>query len=476
MNHIQLCACLLLALGLSTPAGAVDAPKSSEFAWHATLALPAGASVARVTLPPEAMLRLQSSNAQDVRVFNAQGDAVAFAFAHPGSALPTLPPPPTRSYTAYPLFAAAQGQRQATGSVQVHLDQSSQQGSVWVRFGGTSEPASTSDAAATQLTSVLFDTRREQQTITALTLDGELPPNKLVHLTLASSPDLRQWTPVAVRGPVYRFEGSGAPSNNTLELAQALRLEGQYLRLSWDGQTGVQVNAFTGSVAPAWVPPTRVQAPLPPAMREGNTGMIWPLDFATPLAALHLNTSRNNTLVPVRILGRNDAAQAWRPLATTVVYRLGSTDPITSNPAVPLGGISVRWLKVEASNGMTLPAADWQATVEFEPIQLVFLASGQAPFELAVGRAHTLPAAVDASLLTSVVAGKLQDLPSATLTAMRANQSTAADAALLRLLPAGTEQRSVLLWLVLLGGVLLLAGVAYSLLRQLSNKPESKTP
>jgi hypothetical protein len=204
--------------------------------------------------------------------------------------------------------------------------------------------------------------------------------------------------------------------------------------------------------------------------------MIWPLDFATPLAALHLNTSRNNTLVPVRILGRNDAAQAWRPLATAVVYRLGTTAPITSNPAVPLGGISVRWLKVEATNGMALPAADLQATVEFEPIQLVFLASGQAPFELAVGRARTLPAAVDASLLTSVVAGKLQDLPSATLTAMRANQSTATDSALLRMLPAGTEQRSVLLWLVLLGGVLLLAGVAYTLLRQLSNKPESKAP
>ena len=475
MNCIPISA-LLLACGLSTPVLAVEAPMSAEFAWHATLVLPAGASVARVILPPEAMLRLQSSNAQDVRVFNAEGDAVAFAFANPGSVAPTQTPPQTRAFPAYPLFAAAQGQRHASGSVQVHLDQAGNQGSVWVRFGDTSVPVSTSDAAATRLPSVLFDTRSEKQTITALTVQGDLPPNALVHLSLASSPDLKQWTPVAVRGPVFRFEGAGGPNNHTLELAQALRLEGQYLRLNWDGQTGLLVNAFTGSVAPAWVPPTRVRAQLPPATREGNTGMIWPLDFATPLAALHLSTSRHNTLVPVRILGRNNAAQPWRSLATTVVYRLGSADQITSNPAVPLGGTSVRWLKVEATNGMALPAADLQATVEFEPIQLVFLASGQAPFELAVGRARTLPAAVDASLLTAVVAGKLEDLPSATLTDIRANQGTAVDSSLQRWLPAGTEQRSVLLWLVLLGGVLLLAGVAYTLLRQLSNKPVQKTP
>lgn len=471
MSRVLRPALMLLAGILSPPVWAVDAPAPSEFAWRASLALPADASVARVTLPPDAMLRLQSRDARDVRVFNAKGEAVAFALAAPPRATPGPLPPQTRPYTAHPLFTAASGKRPAPGSVQVHLDQAASQGSVWVRFGDTGGTVGAPDASATRLQSALFDTREDKQTVTAMTLQADLPPNVLVHLSLASSTDLAQWTPVALRGPVFRFEGVGAPANHTLELVQALRLEGRYLRLSWHGQTGVQVKGFTGSLVQALAPPIRVRAPLPPAIPDGNTGMNWPLDFATPLAALQLSTSRSNTLIPVRILGRNDAAQPWRQLATAVVYRLGAAGQETSNPPVALGGASVRWLRVEATHGMALPGPDLQATVEFEPIQLIFLASGLAPFELAIGRARTPAAAVDVSLLTSVMSGKLEDLPRATIAGVQLAQDTSSGATVKRWLPAGTEQRSVVLWIILLGAVLVLAGVAYALLRQLSAKP-----
>ena len=471
MNHVVRPALMLLAAILSTPVWAVDVPAPSEFAWRGTLTLPADASVVRMTLPPDAMVRLQSSDARDVRVFNAAGEAVAFAFATPTRATPGPVPPQTRPYTAYPLFAAANGTRPAKGSVQVHLDNTVSQGSVWVRFGDAGSTVGAPDASASRLQSALFDTRDDKQTIAALTLQADLPPNALVHFSLASSTDLAQWTPVALRGPAFRFEGAGAPSNHTLELVQALQLEGRYLRLSWNGQTGVQVNSVTGNVAQAWVPPTRVRALLSPAVPDGTSSMTWTLDFATPLAALHLNASRSNTLVPVRILGRNDAAQPWRHLATTLVYRLGSPGQETSNPPVALGGASVRWLRVEATHGMALPGLDLQATAEFEPVQIVFLTSGQAPFEVALGRPRTLAAAMDVSLLSSVIPGKLDDLPRATVAGVRFAQEASSGSSIKRWLPEGTGPRSIVLWIVLVGGVALLAGVAYALLRQLSVRP-----
>ncbi len=222
-----------------------------------------------------------------------------------------------------------------------------------------------------------------------MSLQAEFPANALVHFSLASSSDLVHWTPLALRGPLFRFEGENAPANQTLELAQPYKPEGRYLRLSWDAQANVQVKGFTGTLAPAWVAPSPVRASLPPGILDGTTSITWPIDFATPLAALHLTSSRPNTLVPVKILGRNDSSQPWRLLGQTVVYRVGSAGQETSNPPVALGYPSVRWLRVEATNGMTLPVSDLQASVEFAPIELVFLASGKPPFELALGRAHT---------------------------------------------------------------------------------------
>jgi hypothetical protein len=62
-----------------------------------------------------------------------------------------------------------------------------------------------------------------------------------------------------------------------------------------------------------------------------------------------------------------------------------------------------------------MAALHLQATVEFAPVQVAFLASGAGPFTLAVGRAQTTAAAVDASLLGSVTPAKLSELPQARL-------------------------------------------------------------
>lgn len=476
MNPLTHLTAALLLGTLSAAVAASDAPTPSEFAWRASLSVPAGANAARITLPAEAMVRLQSRDARDVRVFNADGEAVAFSVVAPTSSS-AGPIAQTRRYPALPLFTAARGTRPNKGSVQVQVDQATQGGSVWVQFGDSQDPAGGApSAAAKRLPSALFDTREDKQTITALSLQADIPANTLVHFSLASSTDLAHWTPIAVKGPLFRFDGPGAPSNQILTLQHPLPLEGRYLRLSWDGQAGVQVQDLAGHIAPAWTPPPRVRAPLPAGIPDGNSSLTWALDFAAPLAALHVQSARDNTLLPIRILGRDDAAQPWRQLATGVVYRVGAAGQENSSPAVALGGASVRWLRVEASQGMTLPGADLQFALEFEPIQLVFLASGKAPFELVAGRAHSTAAAIDSALLASVMAGKLQDLPSATITTTRLQTDQGTGSALQRMLPPGTEQRSVMLWAVLLVGVLVLGGVAVTLLRQLSAKPTLAQP
>ena len=455
---------LALCAALAGPCLA-DAPKPQEFAWRAALELPAATSGARVALPPEALLQLQSSDARDVRVFNAAGEAVAFGFAAPPAA--AAAEQRTRRYNALPLYSAAPGARPARGAVQVRIDSTGAPGSVWVQMDGANGRTTAAAPGSTRLNAALFDTRQEKQPLRALELQAELPANVPVRISGATSADLAQWRPLELRGRIYRFDGPDGMANTTLELEQPLQLEGQYLRLGWEGQDGVAVNSVGGLVAAA-APVARVAAALPPPTVAGPTALEWPLAFATPVAALALSTTQANSLVPVRILGRNDAAQPWRTLASTVVYRLQGANGAreTTNPAVPLGGATVRWLRVEATHGMQLAAGALRASVEFAPLQVVFVASGSPPFQLAAGRAGTDAAALPAGMLAGSLPVKLSELPEARVGAVQQREAAAAGP-FASVFPQGPAGRSLLLWAVLGGGVLLLGGVAWALFRQL---------
>jgi Protein of unknown function (DUF3999) len=325
----------------------------------------------------------------------------------------------------------------------------------------------TDTAGAPKLNSVLFATKDERQLLSALDVQATLPLNTPVRMSVSSSADLAQWTALPVRGRLYRFDGAGAPLNTTLEFEQPVKLEGRYLRLDWHGQQGVSVDSVTAVIAQAAQLPVRVRGDLPEPQAVGAGAIEIGTGFLTPLAALALTTPRNNELLPVRILGRNDASQPWRLLGQTVVYRLGTAGSEATNPSAILHGASATRLRIESTNGSDLAAAQLQAIAEFEPVRLVFAATGAAPFEILAGRANTDPAALPLATIASALGTrKVEDLPAATVGAAVIR---AADAGpLARVWPGGEgPNKTTVLWAVLLGGVLLLAGVALSLLRQL---------
>ncbi len=458
----------LLALCSVMNVWAAEAATPTEFAWRGQLVLPAGSSLVRAELPVEALLRMQSSAGHDLRVFNADGAVVPYALLRPADLERSAPAVQTRAYPAYPLFATTAGTPATRGAVEVRVSADrANTGSAWVRWGTASAKGATVPADAQPLQAALFDTRAEQHTLSALSLTAELPRNALVHLQLESSTNLQDWQTVPVKGPLFRFDGAEAPHSTLLELQQPLDVQGRYLRLGWAGQDGVQVSALTGQVAMPHTQPARVRATLPAGTPDGNS-LVWALPFATPLMALHLQATQDNTLVPVRISGRSDATQPWRALASSVVYRLDTVGQGSSNSALALPPTSVRALRVEASNGQALPAGGLQATVEFAPLQIALLASGPGPFTLAVGRANTASAAVEARVLGSVTPAKLAELPAAAVQQLRADPPDAPQLWAAKLLPGGMSPRTAALWLVLVAGVLVLAAVAYGLLRQLT--------
>ena len=452
----------VVALLASLPFAAnAQAPQASDFGWRAPIEVPQGASLMRVELPASALLRLQSPQANDVRVFNGSGEAVPFAWVA-GPAPNSAPEEKTQPYAALPLYSMPAGTRKAQGSVQVHVGGSQP---VWVRVDGA--PASAPEARP--LDSVLFDTRALKKPLAAIDIDAAIPPNTPVRIDVSASRDLAQWTSVPVRGRIYRFEGQNAPDNRRLVFDQPVSLENQYLRINWSGQA-IAVNSVTGVVAPPGAQPRRVRASLPAPIESATDAVEITTNFSTPIMAIAVSTPRDNTLLPVRVTGRNNNSQPWVILGQTVVYRLGTGADAMANPPLELHGASVRQLRIVATNGGAIASAQLKAEVEFAPRQLVFVASGPAPFTLAAGRDNTPSVALPSATLTGMLgARKTDELPVAKLGEATETPIVMAGQGLI----PGVPNRTAALWAVLLVGVAVLGGVAWTLMRQMKDSPKA---
>jgi hypothetical protein len=434
-------------------------PAAADFQWRATLDTGGRSGLMRVPLPADALARLQSRSAADLRVFDGQGQPVPFALA-----APPLPDANARKATpafhALPLQAAEPGQGLPPGAVQVKVDSSSAAQSVWVQLAGNAPTAD--KGTARKLPAALFDTRGQQDPITALVLKATLPPNAPVQIHASSSADLASWTPLPLQGRIYRFEGEGAPANDRLELREPLRLQDRFLRLEWAGQQGVAVEAVTGLVAAGPPQPERPAATLPLPHADGAAALEWELPFATPIAQLEITTARANTLLPLRILGRNQVSEPWRFLGHAVVYRLGPPGQESVNLPAVLPRPSVHWLRVEATHGARLQGVPLALRALFDPVDLVFVAGATGPYQLAAGREATPAAALPLGMLAATSSSPIAELPLAQVREARSTPPTVRP----DWLPRGLDTRTAGLWAVLVLGVLVLGGVAWSLLRQ----------
>jgi hypothetical protein len=174
--------------------------------------------------------------------------------------------------------------------------------------------------------------------------------------------------------------------------------------------------------------------------------------------------------VPVRVLGRNQPSEPWRLLAQTVVYRLGAVgQESTSTGAVLPQQPSVRWLRVEATHGVRLEGVPLTARVLFEPVRVVFVAGASGPYQLVAGRGNTGPAALPLLMLAATTPRPVDNFPVARIASVQ-SEAAAVAGWWTPLLPRDFDEKTTGLWLVLVLAVLVLGGVAWSLLQQLNER------
>lgn len=481
IRRLCLCswACVSALLAGHTPLGAATAndPKAYALTWP--VVLDASAPQQRLLLPAEALLQLQTPGYSDLRLFNAQGQALAMALTPVAQARPGEQPPVR--LVALPIMGASHAPGSASTAAAlaegVSLRIEEHLGKRVVQIN-TAEPTGSAAQAAQVVLGALLDARAMHAPVVAITLDVDLPKSQPITFKLQASKDLKTWHPLAST-VLYRPDelDSTATELGSSKFELPLSdLKDHYLRVTWADNRGQLAAVILRSASITSASPTqsrpRVKAhlALPADALVSPHELRFSLPFATPLAALQIKPQGVNVLLPVRVLGRKASGQPWTPLANSVAYSLamdGSTaaDGTTQNSGpFELAASTFREIKIEADQKTPGFAAPPDITLLFEPAQIVFLTSGQPPFTLAVGLSQAASTYLPIqTLIPAYQSGQENALPLArieTAVMTRINPSVSAQSA-----SDAMPRRNLVLWAVLLLGTLALALMAWVLIK-----------
>lgn len=496
-----------LLLALISPA-ALAAPGS------APLQLSGPGPYYRVTLPAAIYPLAQDAELSDLRVQGAQGSPLPWAWA---DASGEEPPPAIHRHTVplFPLATAAQPSQAVDAALLLQ-----------VRPDGTlawRQPPATKPQASDWV----IDTHAARGNLLSLTLKLAPQAQGLFSFSLEHSDDLRHWQMALPQASVAQLSHQGQALNqNEVDLGG---LRARYLRLRWLGDgpapalQSAEIQAYE-QVLPS-PPPLQWQTATP--MGCEPTACTWRLPAHLPLDAVRVGLAQPNTVATVTLVGETDVALVPGPkprhhhlfarhrdsaqvatpgqgvqrhtLLNTTLYRLSLPgQPERSSPEQSLDGSPYTRLRLEArhstqewgatppqlsvgtrsreiillardANNASLSWGDPKATGIPMPLaQLMPLGANQATGSGSVNTSTPLPELGQAPRPGAPNAwGPNGNIPttqgvSAPNSRPQASASTSA---------TKESPHTPWLWAALVGGLLLLAGMAYSLLKCMKAKP-----
>ena len=450
---------LVMSLVSAVAAGAEPerAVTLDDFAYGYALDTPGTASVYALQLSVDVYRDLQRSDFGDLRVFNAQGQAVPHALLRPAPARETA------ARVALPVFPVRGGEP-AAGTLAVRVNRDASGTIIDVR----------NDLPAVRdkpVVAYILDASRIDNALDKLYVQWPATEGFVATVTLSASNDLNYWRTVVPSATLAELvHGAERLARNTIEFAP---LKSKYLRLAWNS-AGPPVEVSGVEADPA----AQMQEPAPVWITlDGRTGtdkdgkpyLVFDTGGRFPVERANILLADANSLVRATLSSRADDKAEWRPRGGGLFYRLtrdGSTAEFR-NDAMAIGGTADRFWRIDvAAESGTAPAVKLE--IGWVPEQIIFLARGSGPYQLAYGStlANNAEQPV-AELLRTLDRGDFKLTPAV---ARLGERVVLGGESRLRPGPAPFPWRKILLWAVLVGGVALLAAMTMGLVRQMNNK------
>ena len=442
-------------------AAAAHAERPADYAFGVPLTPGGEAAFQRIALPAAVYEGAVHRDLADVRLFNAEGEVVPYAFV-PRRAAPRERPP-AALLPMFPLYVD-RDKRDVAGLALT----------VVRNAAGTTVSVNSTDgepATGKVLGGYVLDASAINEPLAALTF--ALPPTSgatTMRLAIAASDDLAIWRNVAGEATLVNIEYAGQRlTRNRIEISPT---KAKYLRLSWGSDRPViDFGAVSGEFGERAVEaPRQWRNAAGKSVADHDGDYEYDLGGAFPVDRIALDLAIPNSIVPVALSARASATDPWQFVGSTVFYRL---DPPGGNIASPpfevAGGERRYWLvHIDPRSGATGQPpplrAGWQAR------EIVFAARGHAPFMLAYGSYKATGGALP---IATVVPGydDAKGLPASVAAAGVGEAISIGGADQLRK-PADVKRWA--LWATLLLGVVVLAWMAWRLSREMAASPTNE--
>ena len=457
-----MCVAWLLACALHTlTAHATNGDSRSDYAGSIPLEIAGSAAHHRVELPVSIYAGVRRADLADLRVVNGAGEFVPYAVIG-GREQP--PANPVRHAGAvFPLRAEA-----GTPAAQVDVDvtQRADGSVVSVRTRATTTGSTGAQGTPPKTIAYIVDLSKVDSPIAALRpVWKEVPDNFIGNARVEASDDLRSWRGVSTSPLAYLRQGDARLVEDRIEFAPTRM---RYVRIGFSDGAPEMVGLDTEAPRERpEIPRTSVRVAGKPMEKPGE--FEFDLDVRAPVDRVRIIVPELNALAPVRLDSRPDARAEWRPVVSTVAYRMMRDSLELASPAIPVApNPSPRWRAVvdQTAGGFGRKPPELEAS--WPAATLVFLARGSGPFALLYGARDAGPAALPiATLVPGYRDGTEQSFPVAKLGTATGGRSE--PSVVERAIDTATmgEPRKAGLWALLIIGVIVLALMAWRLSRQM---------
>lgn len=449
-----------LALLLLVAPLAVAQEQPGDFRYTAPIALDAGGSHYRVALPVQAYRAAARRDLGDVRIFNASGEPVPYAFLR--QELPQVPATLQR-VRFFPLYGdEAKGLDGTTVTVARNA-------------GGTVVSVSVNERpspARRRLLGYLLDPGELKSAKDALSLEWDSKDGFTAQARVEGSDDLKQWHTITANAPILSLQHAGASfERSRIELRGA---GGRYLRLSLSGvPASFRLREVRLELRPDVSHPTRDWLTLQGTRTKTDGEWLFDAAGHFPVDRLRLRLPELNSVAQVQLHTRERVDDNWRYVTSSIAYRLAGEggDVTNSDFTVPPNADRYWLLKVDQKGG-GFGAGEVKLEIGWLPHELVFAARGAAPFTLAFGNDKSKPGALPVAAVMPKDAVVVRPATLGAIAGLAETQPSPFTEPL-RFAKALAESRDIrrwALWAALIAGVLLLAWMAFRLLRDVGKQ------
>lgn len=440
-----------VAIAIAMPSSAAaEAP--ADYAMRQPLATGADKAFFHLELPDSVYDGAARPDLGDLRVFNADGALVPFAFLPRARA--TFAATPKRPLAIFPLTVDTA--RADAGDLSINLRKDGNVTSVDIRArdGAT--------VAGASVVAYLVDASGDERPLVALRLALPDDANASARLRIDASDDLAHWRTIVADAPLLSLSYAGR--RLTHDRVELPRVAAHYLRLTWLTPSPPMLTAAFGDPGDREIEPARRMRRVAAIADPGDPNVFtFDLGAALPVDRVTLDLVDVNSVVPLRWQARTSAQDPWRDAGYSIVYRLRQERGEVTSAGHPLSGTQLRYFRIAidpraGGAGATPPTlvASWY------PQQIVFAARGSAPFELAYGSRSAAPGALAIGMLVpGYVAGK--PLPANVGEATLATPPSIENRLAMR---APLDVKRALLWTALALASLLLAYMGWRLAQQ----------